>query len=334
MVHAMPLDESAGNPVARRVAESAMNLRVRDLWIGGLVALAACGPAVRADGPAAHDEGPARRPVTRAAAQVRGVLVGEMCPTAAAGRPGIAPLFTHDLDWSDDPDEAGEPLARGAVRQFDVLGQSGARAGIFTVMGAADAGLATDVAIGSYSGGSACAIAGSDPPKDDPACVAAQHDCGLAIAPVVPGRDAYSELVDLPAAVTGTVCVAGDAIAVDIDGDGAVETYGLAQFLDPVRAPAEEITASPATVAPCKGRFAWFDARVDSGADPGAAPDPRYAIAIDVVGVVDLDGDGRRELIVAFRSPDHRSLVIYSATSTAARLERVGEAVPWEPAGA
>ncbi|MCE9576510.1 MAG: hypothetical protein K8W52_25395 [Deltaproteobacteria bacterium] len=249
-------------------------------WIGGLLAaLAACGPAFRADGPAAHADGPVRRPVARTTAQVRGVLVGEMCPTAAAGRPGIAPLFTHDLDWSDDPDEAAEPLARGA------------------------------------------------------ACVAAQHGCGLAIAPVVPGRDAYSELAELPAAVTGTVCVAGDAIAVDIDGDGAVETYALGQFLDPVRAPADEITASPATVAPCKGRFAWFDARVDSGAEPGAAPDPRFAISIDIIGVVDLDGDGRRELVVAFRSPDHRSLVVYSATSTPARLERVGEAVPWDPAG-
>lgn len=329
-MHAMPLDDLVGNPVARRAAESAM----RSAWLTGVnavmaLALAACGPAIRADGPAAQADGPARRTPTRGSAQVRGVLVGEMCPTAAAGRPGITPLFTHDLDWSDDPDEAAEPLARGAVRQFDVLGQSGARAGIFTVMGAADTGLAADVAVGAYSGASACAVPGSDPSRDDPACVAAQHGCGLAIAPIVPGRDAYSELADLPAATTGAVCVAGDTLAVDIDGDGAVETYGLAQFLDPVRAPAEEITASPATASPCKGRFAWFDARVDSGAEAGAAPDPRYAIAIDIVAVVDLDGDGRRELIVAFRSPDHRSLVVYSATSTPARLERVGEAVPW-----
>jgi hypothetical protein len=323
----MPLDDLAGNPVARRAAESAM----RSLVLAGL--LAACGPVIRADGPSADADAPARRlPPLHNSAQARGVLVGEMCPTAAAGRAGIAPLFVHDLDWSDDADEVAEPLTRGAVRQFDVLGQSGGRAGIFTVMGAADVDLATDVAIGSYSGASACAVAGSDPPTDDPACVAAQHGCGLAIAPIVPGRDAYSELADLPAAAIGTACVTGDALAVDIDGDGAVETYPLAQFLDPVRAPADEITAAPIAAPACKGRFAWFDARVDSGVEPGAAPDPRYAVSIDVVAVVDLDGDGRRELVVAFRSPDHRSLVVYSARMTAARLERVGEALPWQAA--
>ena len=51
---------------------------------------------------------------------------------------------------------------------------------------------------------------------------------------------------------------------------------------------------------------------------------------LDVLGVLDLDGDGRREVAVAFRYPDGRTLALYSALSLSGRLELVGEAVPWQ----
>jgi len=344
----MPLDEDVGNPVARKRANHGMRAALLVLT-GALGAVASgCGPRVAPQGPGPQPDGEARSGSGAQAAAAgsgsgsaaadhqpalgREVLIGEMCPDGAAGGPGVAPLFVRGVDWSDAPADVSEPLARNAVRQFAVLGLDGKRAGVFTVMGVADVGLPQDVAVGSYAGASPCAgpaPASGGKRVDDPACVAAQHGCGLAIAPVVPGHDAYGELDTTAAPPAGTACVAGDTLAVDIDGDGTAETFALSQFLDPVRAPAEEVTARSMTAPPCTGRFAWFPARVDTGADPGETPDPRYRVELDVVGVADVDGDGRREVFIGFRYPDRRTLAVYSATSTPARLERVGEALPW-----
>ena len=49
-------------------------------------------------------------------------------------------------------------------------------------------------------------------------------------------------------------------------------------------------------------------------------------VTVDVLGVLDLDGDGRRELILAMRFPTVRSIVVYTATGSAQRLELAGEA--------
>jgi hypothetical protein len=269
----------------------------------------------------------------------RGVLVGEMCPEGAAGRPGVAPMFVRGVEWKDDADDVEEPLARNAIRQLAVLGENGQRAGVFTVMGTADVGLGADVAIGSYIGGSPCArpidTSGAKA-ADDPACTAATHGCGLAVAPVIPGVDAYGTPTaddDAPAPPTGTACIAGDTLVVDIDGDGAAETFSMPAFLDPVRAPADEVTSVATAAPPCKGSFAHFSARVDAGGEPGAgAPDPKYKVEIDLLGVADVDGDGRKELFVAFRYPDRRTVAVYSATSMASRLDLVAEALPWQGA--
>jgi hypothetical protein len=343
----MPLDDDVGNPVARRGANIGMRGAVLVLAAGLVAAGPACGPRVSPQGPGPKPGGPAQAGAGSAAgagagsagadraAPGREILVGEMCPDGAAGGPGVAPLFVRAVDWSDDPADVSEPLARNAVRQFAVLGLDGTRAGVFTVMGVADAGLPQDVAIGSYAGRSPCArpadakAATGAKPVDDPACVAAQRGCGLAIAPVVPGHDAFGELDATATPPTGTACVAGDVLVVDIDGDGTPETFALGQFLDPVRAPADEVTARSMAAPPCTGTFSLFPARVDTGAEPGQTPDPRYRVELDVVGVADVDGDGRRELFIGFHYPDRRTLAVYSATSTPARLERVGEALPW-----
>jgi hypothetical protein len=52
-------------------------------------------------------------------------------------------------------------------------------------------------------------------------------------------------------------------------------------------------------------------------------------VTIDLLGVVDLDADGRHELVLAFRYPESRTLAVYSALHQAGRLELVGEAVSW-----
>ena len=46
---------------------------------------------------------------------------------------------------------------------------------------------------------------------------------------------------------------------------------------------------------------------------------------MDVLGVADLDGDGRREVILALRFPTVRTIVVYAATESAQRLELAGE---------
>lgn len=336
----MPLDELVGNRVARRMADHGMRSAFMAL------VLAACGPAVHPQGPGEPEPGSAATPTKGPPphstkpppAIARTVLVGEMCPQGAAGRPGIDPLFLHRLDWTVDPGEVHEPLERGEVHQLAVVAGDGRRAGVFTVMGTADV-VGVDVAIGSYAGASPCARPPSTtgtPAKEDPACVAATQGCGLAVTTIDPGDDAYTGAdADTIAAVPpiAQACVAGDTLVVDIDGDGAAETYSLPSFLDQIRGPADEITAVPTASPPCQGSFARWDALVDAGTVPGTAPDPRYRVAIDLIGAIDLDGDGRKELVVAFRGADYRTIAIYSATSSAARLERVGEVIPWSSAG-
>jgi hypothetical protein len=45
--------------------------------------------------------------------------------------------------------------------------------------------------------------------------------------------------------------------------------------------------------------------------------------------VVDLDGDGRREIVMVYQYATRRTWAIYSATATSSRLDLVGEAEPW-----
>lgn len=44
------------------------------------------------------------------------------------------------------------------------------------------------------------------------------------------------------------------------------------------------------------------------------------------MGVVDLDGDGKQELVLALRFPTVRSIVVYGTTGIPQRLELLGEA--------
>lgn len=312
----VPLDGDQGNPVARRRAQPG----VKSLAAAALL-LAACGPRVR---PAMLEPEPEPEPRSTKVAPVapgRGVLVGEMCPEGAAGRPAVAPLLVRGVGWSSDPDDVETQLERSA-RAFAVLGVDGKRAGIFEVLGAADAGLAVDVAIGGYVGRPPCAPAsttgGAEP---DPACVKATRGCGLAVASIDRGAD--PEAPDLAAA---GACISGDALIVDIDGDGAGESFPVAQFVDPVRAPAEEVTASPVIGPSCEPTATIYGHVVVPADEPG---DKRYHVTLDVLGVVDLDGDGRRELAIAFRYPEGRTFTVYSALRQAGRLELVGEAPSW-----
>jgi hypothetical protein len=260
------------------------------------------------------------------------VVVGELCPQGAAGRPAVAPLLVRNVGWSDNATDLGAILERGSVPRFAVYGIDGKLAGAFDTMGTVDIGLPQEIATGAYAGAPPCtygltAKAKNDPGTiqtraEDPKCMAATNGCGLAIGPLTHGE----QLPDVPNYVTGGACVSGDQLAVDIDGDGRVESFPLAGVLDSIRGPASEWVASPTATASCTPSFQIYDIKLAAPAGPKRPADPRATVTMDVLGVVDLDGDGRRELVLALRFPTTRSIVVYTASETAQRLDLAGEA--------
>jgi len=289
---------------------------------------ASCRPKAAPTGPGVKPDEQASMPTKSpppATRPLREVLLGEMCPSGAAGRPAVMPVFLRRLRWETGDDDVARPLARRSARQFMVYRWDGSRAGLFSVAGTADVGLEREVAIGAYAGDSPCATGVSEVKSDDPMCVAAQGNCGVAVAILEPsgGLEARPfeedpEPVSLP---TGKACTADGKLIVDIDGDGAAEAFPVNAFLNPVRAPAEEVTAVPRGSATCKPRFANRNV-----IPPG---DPRHWRGLDVLAVIDLDGDGRFELLTVYHYSDRRTWAVYSATATPARLDLEGESVPW-----
>src|SRR5262249_36547846 len=132
--------------------------------------------------------------------------------------------------------------------------------------------------------------------------------------------------VETASFTVGGACVSGDQLAIDIAGDGHVESFPIADVLDGIRGPAAEWAASPTTGAACKPQFQVYDIKLVPQADPGKPVDQRGTVMLDVLGVLDLDGDGRRDLVLALRFPTVRSIVVYTATNIPQRLELAGEA--------
>jgi hypothetical protein len=292
---------------------------MRMRWAGaiGLVAVAGCGPKVDPAAPVGPVVGPRRPPVVTGSAPGREVVVGEMCPEAAAGRPAVAPLFVRGVGWQADPAEAAAPVERGAARQFSVLSWDGRRAGLFSVVGTGDAGGAS-VAIGSYAGASPCAKATRDGEAElDARCVAVQRSCGVALSEVQASGVPFGEDPDPPVLSVGGACVEDDTLAVDIDGDGVVERFAVAAFLDEERGPAEEVDAKSAAAPTCTPRFSLLELL--------PAVHPRGFQGLDLLAVVDADGDGRKELVMGYRYAGRRTVALYVAAASTGRLELVGE---------
>lgn len=296
----------------------------------GLTALVGLTGCPRTPPPAAPGTEPTPPPIDRrpaGAGPAQSALLGELCMTGAGGRPGIAPLAARTVSWSSEPTELAAALNRGQAGAFAVLGVLGQRVGVFTPIGAGELAGNASVAMGSYAGSSPCVT--GDPgaggrPADDAACVAATGGCGLAVAAISTGG-AFTG-VDPPDVAVGGACVSGDGVAVDIDGDGTAEVFPLTAFLDGSRAPAEELTAASAVAAPCTARFSHYGLAI---AVDAAIADPRHRVTLDVLGVLDLDGDGRQELVIGLRYAERRTIAVYSAIDSAARLSLIGEVEPW-----
>jgi hypothetical protein len=253
----------------------------------------------------------------------RQVVVGELCPTAAAGRPAVAPLLMRTTQWIDTASEVTSAVERGTTPRFAAFGVDGKVAGIFDTLGLADLTLGQSVASGTYVGGPPCSSdAGSGQRTDDPKCATATGGCGLAVAEL----SRPDEPPDPPAYAIGGACASGDALGVDIDGDGAVEWFALSQVLDGVRGPAQEWAAIQGSRAACKPSFALYDVKLAPEPEAGKPADARATVMLDLLGVLDLDGDGRKELVIALRFPTVRTVVVYSASQSSQRLELVGEA--------
>jgi len=314
MVHAMARDRGALPRVA---------------WIATIVA---CAPTVKPPSPPA-EPGPVAKvePPRPGGGPARQVVIGEMCPQGAGGRPAVAPLVMRTLQWSDRADEVGAAVERGSVPRFVVLGTDGKLAGAFDTLGLVEVAGGPPVASGTYTGASPCTYeVGAKPTTagqtttraEEPKCGPATGGCGLAVGDITrPG-----EPPDVPPFATGGACLMGDQLAVDIDGDGRIESFPLAGVLDGIRGPAQEWTASPTASATCKPQFQLYDLRLAAEPEPGKGIDQKSIVSMDVLGVLDLDGDGRKEIVLALRFPTVRSIVVYTASGSAERLELAGEA--------
>src|SRR5688572_30316444 len=203
---------------------------VRAWRVAWLVIAVGCGPRVRPDEPGA-EPGPVAR-MEQPRPQVTGgrqIVIGEMCPTAAAGRPAIAPLVMRTATWIDEQAELANVVERGSVPRFMVFGVDGKVAGVFDTLGLTDIGIPQQVASGTYVGGMPCtADAGQGQRTEDPKCAAATGGCGIAVAELARPDDPPP----IPTLQTGGACLAGDALAVDIDGDDVMEQFPLASVLD------------------------------------------------------------------------------------------------------
>jgi hypothetical protein len=289
----------------------------------GVLALLACGPRVQPDRPFPEEAVTRRERAPTPVRSGRQVVIGELCPQGAAGRPAVAPLLIRTTQWLDATSEVNGAVERGATPRFVAFGIDGKVAGLFDTVGLADIALGQSVASGTYVGGTPCsADAGGSPRTDDPRCIAATGGCGLAVAEITRPDDPPAA----PAYQTGGACVSGDALGVDIDGDGKPEWFPLAQVLDGIRAPAQEWTALQGTRPACKPAFALYDLKLTPAAEPGKQPDGRATVTFDLLGVVDLDGDGRQDLVIALRFPTVRTVVVYTTGESAHRLELAGEA--------
>jgi hypothetical protein len=252
----------------------------------------------------------------------REVMVGEMCPQGAGGRAAVAPLVMRTVSWSDNAQDVGNVVERGATPRFAVYGVDGKVAGTFDTIGLTDSSQ-QPIASGTYAGGAPCSteVGAGQPRADDAKCAAAFASCGLAVAEMQRPDDPPETLKR----ATGGACISGDQLAVDIDGDGIVESFPLAQILDGIRGPATEWTAAPAAAGPCTPSFQLYDIRLEAPPVRGRT-DAKATVMLDVMGVVDLDGDGKKELVLALRFPTVRSIVVYGTTGIPQRLELFGEA--------
>src|SRR5690606_35803034 len=180
--------------------------------VAWLTLLFGCGPTVK---PGSVPEEP--RPVGQGAPQLkvnpdgRNVMVGELCPQGAGGRPAVTPLLLRGVTWNDTPAEVAATVERGTVPRFVVFGVDGKQAGAFETLGLVEIAPGKSVASGAYVGASPCTYMVTATPTpgqldtrgEEPTCTQATKGCGIAV-----GEISVSGEPDLdPTYVTGGACM-------------------------------------------------------------------------------------------------------------------------------
>ncbi len=231
-------------------------------------------------------------------------LVGEVCLNMHLSRAHLFPRFLVQRNWWSSVVEVVRAPLIEAPQRFTVLGFEGARRG--SLVTAIDEAAAEPMGfVGKFndSGRGACTL---DRPGEDGEDVAdwlcaAAGGCSLAVAVVAdPSRPA------IEIAVAESCLVKGRLIA-DVDGDGRDEAFALAAFLEGATA-AKEVRGERRGADGCERQFAWHG---------------RGKTSIDVLGIADIDADGRRELLIAIRAGSSRTVAVYQANQDGTGLDLV-----------
>lgn len=248
--------------------------------------------------------------VEKPATEGPSLLLGWYCPESAAGRPGVEPVLARDPAWTNEEAVLERAISARRAKRFSVLGYQGQLSGILSVAGGATSGGAR-LAIGSYLGAEPCDIVDSlgNVRSTDEQCLHATQNCSLAVGLLEPagGFDArpYEEDPEAAELAKSAACEIGQNLAVDVDGDGTAERFSLSEILagrSPVELPLQDEGGRT-----CESSF--------------ASP---IADAEDLVrvGVLDLDGDGRPEVVYRNAS----EFLVYGAPNSPARMELLGRA--------
>lgn len=236
------------------------------------------------------------------------LVIGQMCPNLAAGRPAVIPLALRAGVWKADGGALSRMVAGHGTRQFSVFGWSGQRAGTLAVAGLATSG-GRQLAVGAYTGALPCHDKEGNVVA---ACMATTGGCGLALSRVEPAGGLrarpFEEDPEPLELEMRTTCLSNDELAVDIDGDGRHELFALDGLLERGELAAEWV-ASKSAAKQCEP----------------ATGHGLLARGVVLLAAADIDRDGRTDLLVSRRSQGEESWALYRSIQTAVRLEKVVE---------
>jgi hypothetical protein len=219
----------------------------------------------------------------------RAFAVARVCPDGA--QPSAQLLAARIAGgWTAKAKELGPIVRYARLARIGVFAWEGKRAGIFTVGGATGP---SPTVVGGFAGRRPCDPPILGPKEVDPLCKTVMGACALGVGWVDP-----PDLDSVPEPQLGTACALEGRLVVDVDRDGTPESFPLAAL-------------------------AAEDGEVTGGPRAGACPKPAFATrltsSVDLVAVVDLDEDGRFEIVLQSRS----RWILYAAKQSASRLDRV-----------
>ncbi len=157
------------------------------------------------------------------------------------------------------------------------------------------------VAMGSYSGTSACAVGA----EKDAICVAALKQCGVAIAESQ--AHVFSDKNIPLQRKRHSFCADEQRLSIDIDLDGRWESFLLSSFVNERGVLVEEVFLDPRkTDTDCKKIYSHRSVG-ESG-------------AFNILGVFDFNRDGRLDVLLSFEREGERHWGIFSPQGSAGRL--------------